>query len=172
MQAELEEIARRLREKNEDPWSEVGVDFRLILAGQLQLAHTNQIRNELFSTWKWCHRVSFLSCVRSSASESVDMKPKRPRAGCAGRVSDEVAQLPERKPSRPRKRAKDSALHGLRPMTPQGTPILGRGKLANLWHNTRLGHMGWTMSHGAARITADLISGKKAAISLEGLTIS
>ncbi len=61
---------------------------------------------------------------------------------------------------------------GLRPMTPQGTPILGRGKLRNAWHNTGLGHMGWTMSHGAARITADLIAGKKTAIPLEGLTLS
>jgi len=61
---------------------------------------------------------------------------------------------------------------GLRPMTPQGTPILGRGKLSNVWHNTGLGHMGWTMSHGTARITADLISGRKPAIPLEGMTLS
>src|SRR5438105_8197183 len=58
---------------------------------------------------------------------------------------------------------------GLRPMTPQGTPILGRGRLQNVWHNTGLGHMGWTMSHGAARITADLISGRKPAIPLDGM---
>jgi D-amino-acid dehydrogenase len=30
--------------------------------------------------------------------------------------------------------------------------------------------MGWTMSHGAARITADLVAGKKPQISLEGMT--
>lgn len=59
---------------------------------------------------------------------------------------------------------------GLRPMTPQGTPILGRSRLANLWFNTGQGHMGWTMSHGAARITADLIAGKAAAIALDGMT--
>jgi D-amino-acid dehydrogenase len=59
---------------------------------------------------------------------------------------------------------------GLRPMTPQGTPILGGSRLANLWFNTGQGHMGWTMSHGAARITADLIAGKSPQIALEGMT--
>jgi D-amino-acid dehydrogenase len=59
---------------------------------------------------------------------------------------------------------------GLRPMTPEGTPILGQGRYRNLWFNTGQGHMGWTMSHGAARITADLVAGKKPQISLEGMT--
>jgi D-amino-acid dehydrogenase len=60
---------------------------------------------------------------------------------------------------------------GLRPMTPEGTPILGRGRHANLWYNAGLGHMGWTMSHGTARITADLIAGRGAEIPLEGMTV-
>jgi D-amino-acid dehydrogenase len=59
---------------------------------------------------------------------------------------------------------------GLRPMTPQGTPILGRSRLANLWLNTGQGHMGWTMSHGAARITADLVAGRPPAIALDEIT--
>lgn len=59
---------------------------------------------------------------------------------------------------------------GLRPMTPEGTPILGPSKMKNLWFNTGQGHMGWTMSHGAARITADLIAGKRPRISLEGMS--
>jgi D-amino-acid dehydrogenase len=59
---------------------------------------------------------------------------------------------------------------GLRPMTPEGTPILGGSRLANLWFNTGQGHMGWTMSHGAARLTADLIAGKAPQIPLEGMT--
>ena len=59
---------------------------------------------------------------------------------------------------------------GLRPMTPEGTPILGRSRCANLWFNTGQGHMGWTMSHGAARITADLIAGKPPQIALDGMT--
>ncbi len=66
--------------------------------------------------------------------------------------------------------AKASYWAGLRPMTPEGTPILGASAMKNLWFNTGQGHMGWTMSHGAARITADLIAGKHPEISLEGMT--
>jgi D-amino-acid dehydrogenase len=58
---------------------------------------------------------------------------------------------------------------GLRPMTPEGTPILGRGRYRNLWFNTGQGHMGWTMSHGAARITADLVAEKTPKIPLDGM---
>jgi D-amino-acid dehydrogenase len=61
---------------------------------------------------------------------------------------------------------------GLRPMTPEGTPILGQGRHKNLWYNTGQGHMGWTMSHGAARITADLIAGKTPAIPLDGMLVA
>lgn len=61
---------------------------------------------------------------------------------------------------------------GLRPMTPTGAPILGQGRQTNLWYNTGLGHMGWTMSHGTARVTADLITGKKPAIPLDGMTVA
>jgi D-amino-acid dehydrogenase len=47
---------------------------------------------------------------------------------------------------------------GLRPMTPEGTPIFGRGgRFANMVFNVGHGHMGWTMSAGSARITADLV---------------
>lgn len=60
---------------------------------------------------------------------------------------------------------------GLRPMTPEGSPIFGRGKQKNFWYNTGLGHMGWTMSHGGARITADLIAGKEPAIDLTGMLL-
>jgi D-amino-acid dehydrogenase len=59
---------------------------------------------------------------------------------------------------------------GLRPMTPEGTPIFGRGRHRNLWLNTGHGHMGWTMSCGSARITADLIAGREPAIDLAGMT--
>lgn len=59
---------------------------------------------------------------------------------------------------------------GLRPMTPHGTPILGRSRYSNLWFNTGQGHMGWTMSHGAARITADLVGGKEPALAVEDIS--
>ncbi len=50
---------------------------------------------------------------------------------------------------------------GLRPMTPDNLPIFGRGRLANLWVNAGHGHMGWTWACGSARITADLVAGRK-----------
>ncbi len=61
---------------------------------------------------------------------------------------------------------------GLRPMTPEGTPLFGRKTYANLYFNCGQGHMGWTMAHGSARITADLIAGKESAIPLDGMTIN
>ncbi|MCB4767393.1 D-amino acid dehydrogenase [Ancylobacter sp. Lp-2] len=58
---------------------------------------------------------------------------------------------------------------GLRPMTPTNLPFFGRRHLRNLYLNTGHGHIGWTMSHGSARITADLIAGRTPAIPLDGL---
>ncbi len=58
-----------------------------------------------------------------------------------------------------------------RPMTPQSTPLFGTGRHRNLWFNAGLGHMGWTMASGGARITADLIAGREPAIPLDGLQI-
>ena len=58
---------------------------------------------------------------------------------------------------------------GLRPMTPTNLPLFGRRRLRNLFLNTGHGHIGWTMSHGSARITADLIAGRTPAIAMDGL---
>jgi D-amino-acid dehydrogenase len=58
---------------------------------------------------------------------------------------------------------------GLRPMTPNNLPLFGRRRFLNLFLNTGHGHIGWTMSHGSARIAADLIAGRKPAISMDGL---
>jgi D-amino-acid dehydrogenase len=59
----------------------------------------------------------------------------------------------------------------LRPMTPEGTPILGRCRMKNLYLNTGSGHMGFTMSAGCARIVTDIIAGRNPAIDINGLTI-
>jgi D-amino-acid dehydrogenase len=59
---------------------------------------------------------------------------------------------------------------GLRPMTPTNLPFLGPARLRNLFLNAGHGHIGWTMSHGSARITADLIAGRTPAIPMDGLT--
>ena len=60
---------------------------------------------------------------------------------------------------------------GLRPMTPDNLPIIGRKGHRNLWYNTGHGHIGWTMSHGTARMVADLIGGRTPAMSAEGLAL-
>lgn len=56
---------------------------------------------------------------------------------------------------------------GLRPMTPTNLPIIGRKNHRNLYYDTGHGHIGWTMSHGSARILADVIAGRKPALALE-----
>ncbi len=58
----------------------------------------------------------------------------------------------------------------LRPMTPDGPPILGLGRYRNLFFNCGHGHMGWTMACGTGRIVADLMSGRMPELDLEGLT--
>ena len=60
---------------------------------------------------------------------------------------------------------------GLRPMTPDGIPILGATPLENLWLNVGHGHLGWTMSCGSAKAVADLIVGVPADIDLAGMTL-
>jgi D-amino-acid dehydrogenase len=56
----------------------------------------------------------------------------------------------------------------LRPMTPDGPPVLGRGRHANLFFNTGHGHMGWTMACGSSRAVADLIQGREPTLDLDG----
>ena len=61
---------------------------------------------------------------------------------------------------------------GLRPMTPDGTPIIGPTKIDNLLLATGHGTLGWTMAAGTGRVIADLLSERKPEISLDGLTIA
>ncbi|WP_378947280.1 D-amino acid dehydrogenase [Mesorhizobium sp. ANAO-SY3R2] len=58
---------------------------------------------------------------------------------------------------------------GLRPMTPDGPPIVGRTKLSNLFINTGHGMLGWTMACGSGKILADMISGREPEIDSSGL---
>jgi len=60
---------------------------------------------------------------------------------------------------------------GLRPMTPDGTPVIGATAIGNLFLATGHGTLGWTMAAGTARVMADVISGRSAGIALDGLTI-
>ncbi|OZI66760.1 D-amino acid dehydrogenase [Bordetella genomosp. 11] len=61
---------------------------------------------------------------------------------------------------------------GLRPMTPDGTPIVGRSRYRDLYLNTGHGTLGWTMACGSGRIVADQICGRAPEISIEGLEYS
>ncbi|MDE2453463.1 MAG: D-amino acid dehydrogenase [Burkholderiales bacterium] len=61
---------------------------------------------------------------------------------------------------------------GLRPMTPDGTPILGATRYANLQLSTGHGTLGWTMAAGTGRVMADLISGRQPEIDMEGLGLA
>jgi len=58
----------------------------------------------------------------------------------------------------------------LRPMTPDGPPIIGPSRYGNLWINTGHGHMGWTMACGASRIMADLIDRRQPEIDISGFS--
>jgi D-amino-acid dehydrogenase len=58
-----------------------------------------------------------------------------------------------------------------RPMTPDGPPILGTARHANLYFNTGHGHMGFTMACGSSRIVADLVAGREPAHPIRGLTL-
>ena len=57
----------------------------------------------------------------------------------------------------------------LRPVTPQGPPILGRSRFSNLFYNVGHGHLGWTLAHGSARIVAALLTGRDPGLDTTGL---
>lgn len=59
---------------------------------------------------------------------------------------------------------------GLRPMTPDGTPVIGPTRYDNLFLNTGHGTLGWTMSCGSGRLVADMVMGHKPEIDINGLT--
>ena len=55
---------------------------------------------------------------------------------------------------------------GLRPVTPAGTPIIGRTRIDGLWINAGHGHLGWTLACGSGRVAADLIDGRDPGIKI------
>ncbi|HYF19949.1 MAG TPA: D-amino acid dehydrogenase [Ramlibacter sp.] len=60
---------------------------------------------------------------------------------------------------------------GLRPMTPDSTPVVGPTRIANLFLNTGHGTLGWTMACGSGRLVSDLLMGRRPEISPRGLAI-
>jgi D-amino-acid dehydrogenase len=61
---------------------------------------------------------------------------------------------------------------GLRPMTPDGPPVIGATRYSKLHLNTGHGTLGWTMACGAGKVLADLLSGRKPDIDTSELTVS
>jgi D-amino-acid dehydrogenase len=61
---------------------------------------------------------------------------------------------------------------GLRPMTPDGPPVIGATRYGNLHLNTGHGTLGWTMACGSGRVLSDLISGRKPDIDVSELSVS
>jgi len=48
---------------------------------------------------------------------------------------------------------------GLRPMTPDGRPLIGRLGLQNLFVNAGHGGLGWTLACGSGKLMADIVAG-------------
>jgi D-amino-acid dehydrogenase len=67
--------------------------------------------------------------------------------------------------------AKASFWTGLRPMTPDGTPLVGATRFSNLFLNTGHGTLGWTMACGSAKLVADMVLGQRTDIRTDGLGI-
>jgi len=61
---------------------------------------------------------------------------------------------------------------GLRPMTPDGTPIVGGTRYSNLYLSTGHGTLGWTMAAGTGRVMADLLSGRRPDIVVDDLAVA
>jgi D-amino-acid dehydrogenase len=61
---------------------------------------------------------------------------------------------------------------GLRPMTPDGTPIVGATRYPSLYLSTGHGTLGWTMAAGTGRVIADLLSGRTPEIAVDDLAVA
>jgi D-amino-acid dehydrogenase len=68
--------------------------------------------------------------------------------------------------------AKATFWSGLRPMTPDGPPVIGATRYSNLHLNTGHGTLGWTMACGSGRVLADQLSGRKPDIDTKELSLS
>ena len=61
---------------------------------------------------------------------------------------------------------------GLRPMTPDGPPVIGPTRYSNLHLNTGHGTLGWTMACGSGRVLTDMLSGRKPDIDVSELALT
>jgi len=107
----------------------------------------------------------------------------RIRVGGMAEISGYNNALPERRRATPVHSLTDlfagagdieaaSYWSGLRPMTPDGTPVIGTTPYDNLFLNTGHGTLGWTMACGSGRLIADLVSGRAPDIEAADLSIA
>ncbi|BAL22739.1 D-amino acid dehydrogenase [Azoarcus sp. KH32C] len=61
---------------------------------------------------------------------------------------------------------------GLRPMTPDGTPVVGATAYPDLFVSTGHGTLGWTMACGSGQLMADLVTGHQPAIRHQDLGLA
>ncbi|AEF53729.1 D-amino acid dehydrogenase [Marinomonas posidonica] len=61
---------------------------------------------------------------------------------------------------------------GLRPMTPDGTPVVGATEVNGLYLNTGHGTLGWTMSCGSAAVIADIMAGNNTEVDSTDLAVA
>ena len=59
-----------------------------------------------------------------------------------------------------------------RPVTPDGTPIIGKTRFNNLWTNTGDAMLGGTMLFGSAQLLTDLIAQRHPSIKADDLSIA
>jgi len=97
------------------------------------------------------------------AGESTEIDPKRMQVLLDG-AAELLPKLAGRIGNSP-----PNAWAGLRPMTPDGPPLLGATPVEGLYLNSGHGAMGWTQACGSAEILADLVTGGTPAIATDGL---
>lgn len=61
---------------------------------------------------------------------------------------------------------------GVRPMLPDGPPVLGTTPVRNVYVNIGHGSSGWAMAAGSGRVLADIVSGHAPDIDMDGLTMA
>ena len=65
--------------------------------------------------------------------------------------------------------SKAQSWKGARPMLPDGPPVIGPSGLPGIWVNLGHGSSGWALACGSARVLADAMAGRTAAVDIEGL---
>ncbi len=109
--------------------------------------------------------------LRVSGSAEVAAYDTTPsRARCQAIVNNVISVFPDFAKCYDPANAKFWA--GVRPVTPTGTPILGRSPLPNLFIAAGHGHLGWTMGCGSGQVIADLVAGRTPAIDMNGFALA